>query len=121
MTRAVIAALLLTLCTTGCDAPRAIPVTPDPARLKSCPATDARFPVLAPLVPIVIPAGTIVTGEGGKQRALVSPMEVVAFDVVLDRDEATAVFVVRERAEKKLCRSAVQYVRDWSVEIGKRP
>lgn len=121
MKRAAIAVLLSMACTTGCSTPRAIPVTPDPAKLKACPATDARFPVLATLAPITIPAGTTVTDANGKPRTIIAPLEVIDFDVVLNRDEATAVFIVRERAEKKLCRSAVQYVRDWSTAITAKP
>jgi len=77
--------------------------------------------VLRPLLPVTIPAGTEVTDASGAKRILSAPLDVVGFDVVLDRDEATAVFVVRERADKRLCRSAVQYVRDWSTEIAKKP
>lgn len=121
MKRAVIAALLSMLCTTGCNTPRALPVTPDPAKLDTCPKADAAFPVLPPLLPLTIPAGATVTGADGKPRVLTAPLDVVDFELVLDRDEATAIFIVRERADKKLCRSAVQYVRDWSVAIGKKP
>ncbi|SFK44885.1 hypothetical protein SAMN03159338_4287 [Sphingomonas sp. NFR04] len=121
MKRAAIAALLSMICTTGCSAPRALPVTPDPATLDVCPAADAAFPVLPPLLPVTIPAGTAVTDASGARRVLAAPLDVVGFDLVLDRDEATAVFVVRERAEKKLCRSAVQYVRDWSTAMARKP
>lgn len=121
MKRAAIAALLSMACTTGCSTPRAIPVTPDPAKLNACPATDPRFPVLPALVPITIPAGSAVTDANGKTRTIAAPLEVVDFDVVLNRDEATTLFIVRDRAEKKLCRSAVQYVRDWSAAITKKP
>ncbi|SFJ00536.1 hypothetical protein SAMN03159338_0543 [Sphingomonas sp. NFR04] len=121
MKRAAIAALLSMACITACSTPRAIPVTPDPAKLAACPATDETFPVLPPLLPVTIPAGTQVTDASGAKRILAAPLDVVDFDMLLDRDEATAVFVVRERADKKLCRSAVQYVRDWSIEIAKKP
>ncbi|WP_168846753.1 hypothetical protein [Sphingomonas sp. S2M10] len=110
------------LCTTSCsNLSRSIAVTPDPAKLDACPAADSQFPALPPLVPIVLPAGTVVTAMDGTRRTIAAPLEVVDYSLVLDRDEATAVFVVRERADKKLCRSAVQYVRDWSAGMAKKP
>lgn len=121
MKRAVLAALLSTICITSCNGPgRSIAVTPDPAKLAACPAADSQFPALPALVPIVLPAGTVVTKMDGTRRTIADPIEVVDYSLVLDRDEATAVFIVRDRAEKKLCRSAVQYVRDWTAEMTKK-
>lgn len=121
MKLAALAALLSMTCITSCSNPaRSIAVTPDPAKLDACPAADSQFPILPPLVPIVLPAGTVVTAMDGTRTTIAAPLEVVDYGLVLDRDEATALFVVRERADKKLCRSAVQYVRDWTTEMTRK-
>ena len=94
-----LALALSTLCLTSCgNPPRALPVTPDPARLAACPVEYPAPPKLAPLVPFDLPDGRVV----------------VLLDTVIERETLTAHYVIEGRGAWHECRSAVSFVADWS-------
>ena len=94
------------LCSTGCGktAARAIVLTPDPAKLATCPRTYPAPPQLPPLKQFTLPDGR----------------EVVLLDVVLDRDRLVAGYVIAGRGAWQACKSPVQYVEYWTA-IVQRP
>jgi hypothetical protein len=79
-----------------------VALTPDPGRLAACPETFPAAPVLAPLLPFALPDGRMA----------------VLLDTVIDRDGMTARYVIAGRGAWHECRSAVDYVQDWSRELG---
>jgi hypothetical protein len=101
----VIALVLSTYSLAGCakpDAPRIAVVTPDPAKLASCPATFPAAPSIAPLSSFTLPDG----------RA------VVLLSTVIAREKATVEYILLGRASFHACRSSVAYVQDWSKALG---
>lgn len=102
-----LALALSTLCSTGCaERPvRSAPLTPDPAALATCPAVFPAAPILMPLAPFALPDGRMA----------------VLLDTVLDREVATAHYIIAGRGAWQECRSAVTYVLDWSAIAGKQP
>ena len=96
---------LSTLCLTACAdqrPTRAVPLTPDPARLAGCPETLAAPPSLAPLAAFTLP--------DGRQAVLLS--------TVIEREHATVSYIVGVRGAWHDCRSAVEFVDDWSARLG---
>lgn len=101
----ITALALSTLCLASCaksPEPRFVPVTPDPAQLEPCPVTFPVAPVLVPLAPILLPDGR----------------RVVLLDTVLERDKATARYLIAGVGAWHECRSAVTYVQDWASRMG---
>lgn len=98
-----IALALSMLCSTSCtkQAPRLAVATPDPARLAPCPAAFPAAPALSPLAPFALSDGRLV----------------VLLDTVIDRETATAHYIVQGRGAWHECRSAVAYVTDWSTRV----
>ena len=98
--RATIAAVLLTLSATslaGCALPeRAVPVMPDPAQVSAgCPDDFPKLSGLPPLVRFTLSVDTIGTRDDGTRALLPAGTEVALYSNVLDRDEVTALFIVR--------------------------
>lgn len=96
-----IALALSTLFTTSCankPPARALVLTPDPARLGACPRLFPIPPTLTPIQSFKLPDGR----------------EVVLFDTVLDRETATARYIIKARGVWHDCMSAAVYVEDWS-------
>lgn len=101
-----IALALSTLCTTSCaDKPavRAVVLTPEPARLAACPRSFPVPPTMTPIQTFKLPDGR----------------EVVLFDTVLDRETATARYIIKTRGVWHDCMSAAVYVEDWSRGVTK--
>lgn len=80
-------------------------MTPDPAQLAACPRELPADPVLTPI------AGNIVALPDGRQAVLL--------DLVRERSEATAKYIVLLRGVTRLCQSSVRYVEDWSAAARK--
>jgi hypothetical protein len=118
MRRVAIAIALSTIWISGCTPPRAIALTPDPARLDACPAGERPFPKLAALVPMTLIEDARVRLDDGSEQLLKAGSDLVLLGTVLDRDEATAVFIVGLRADKARCLAAVLYVKDWGTALG---
>lgn len=117
MQRARIAAALLTIsAAASCATPARVTVaTPDPAKLDACPVAERAFPVLPALRAMTLEADAPVRLAGAAAPVMLKAgTELVLLDVVLDRDEATAVFVAHERGDKARCVSALLYVKDWA-------
>ncbi len=98
------AILPLIACSPGCakpDAPRIAVVTPDPAKLATCPATFPAAPSIAPLASFTLPDG----------RA------VVLLSTVIAREKVTVDYILLGRASWHACRSSVAYVQDWSKRM----
>lgn len=93
-------AVLSTLCSTSCADPqqRAVPVLPDPAKFAACPDSFPIAPLLTPLAPFTLPDG---------RRA-------VLLDTVIDRETATAHYIIEARGAWHDCQSPVAYYRDWA-------
>jgi hypothetical protein len=92
-------------CLTSCgDPPRGIPIAPDLTRAKAdlCPDTFPAAPALTPLTPFVLPDGRTV----------------VLLDTVIDRETATAHYIINGRQAWYDCHSPVAYFRDWSRLMG---
>ena len=103
----VLAIALSTLCLTGCvkEPPRSVPVTPDAGEFAHCPATFPPAPVLAPLQPFTLADGRVV----------------VLLETVIERDGLVARYIVSGRGAWHECRSAVDYVQDWSARLSGAP
>ncbi len=100
----VIALVLSTSSLAGCakpDAPRIAVVTPDPAKLATCPATFPAAPSIAPLASFTLPDG----------RA------VVLLSTVIAREKVAVDYILLGRASWHACRSSVAYVQDWSKRM----
>lgn len=97
---------LSTLCLTSCaEQPgRTVTVTPDPAPLDACPRVFPAPPKLAPMERIVLPDGRIA----------------VLMERIIEREKATAKFIVEGRGAWHACMSAVVWVEDWSVKVGEK-
>lgn len=104
MMRLPMALALSTLCLTSCAKPdtRAVAVTPDPAPLAACPRVFPAPPKLKPLERIMLPDGRFA----------------VLLDVVIERETATAKFIVEGRGAWHACMSGVVWVEDWSAKVG---
>ncbi|WP_145960985.1 hypothetical protein [Sphingosinithalassobacter portus] len=114
--RGPIAAALLTLSLTNCALPeRAVPVMPDPAQLSAgCPDAFPKLTGLPPLARFTLAADVIGTRDDGTRALLPAGTEVALYSNVLDRDEVTALFIVRgARGAWAGCRSGVLYGLDW--------
>lgn len=90
-------------CSPSCtrQAPRLAAVTPDAARLAPCPDRFPAAPALSPLAPFALPDGRLV----------------VLLDTVIARETMVARYIVQARGAWHECRSAVEYVGDWSVLV----
>jgi hypothetical protein len=99
----IMALALSTLCLTSCarPAPRAIPVTLDPAPFALCPVAFPAAPTLSPLMPFALPDGRVV----------------VLLDTVIARETVTARYIIQGRGAWHECQSAVAYALDWSVRV----
>ncbi len=104
MMRLPMALALSTLCLTSCAKPdvRAVAVTPDPAPLASCPRVFPAPPRLKPLEGIVLPDGRVA----------------VLMERIIEREQATAKFIVEGRGAWHACMSSVVWFEDWSLKVG---
>jgi hypothetical protein len=122
MRRIAIALALSTLfLTTACGnrAPvRVAALTPDPARLISCQHLFPAFPQLTPFAVYTLVKPTEVLLADGTGRTLAAGTELVSYDLALDRDEHTALYIVGPaRSAWSSCESPVAYVEDWSALV----
>jgi hypothetical protein len=96
-----IALALSTSYLSGCtrpEVPRAIAVTPDPAKLTDCPTTFPAAPTLPPLASFALPDGRVV----------------VLLSTIIARETKTVDFILLGRASWHACQSSVAYVQDWT-------
>ena len=80
------------------EVPRAIAVTPDPAKLTDCPVTFPAAPTLPPLASFALPDGRVV----------------VLLSTIIARETATVDYILLGRGAWHACRSSVSYVQDWT-------
>jgi hypothetical protein len=99
------AILLSTSCIAGCgkEPPRIAVLTPDPAKLATCPATFPAAPSIDPLSSFMLPDG----------RA------VVLLSTVIAREKVTVDYILLGRSSWHACRSSVAYVQDWVKGMGR--
>lgn len=101
----VTALALSTLSLTSCGKEQAevrvAPIAPDAAKLHACPKGFPIPPGLVPLAPFTLPDGRVV----------------VLLDTVIDRETATARFIIASRGAWQACQSAVAYVEDWASQV----
>lgn len=71
------------------------------AQVAACPRSFPIPPTMTPIQSFKLPDGR----------------EVVLFDTVLDRETATARYIIKSRGVWHDCMSAAAYVEDWSREV----